>query len=169
MIYLGIDPGASGGIGILRCENSSIKATALRMPDTERDLWDLLKEYGTPTIRHPSSGSTCYAVLEKVGGIVCYTGDKKGMGHSMFQFGKSYGLCYMALIAAGIPFDLVAPQTWQKEFAIKRDKGTNHSQWKGRLKGVAQRLFPHLRVTLSIGDALLLAEYARRSQRVGVR
>lgn len=158
MIYLGIDPGASGGIGII-FEHG--KSAALPMPNTERDLWETVKGFS------PGDGELeCYAVLEKVGGVVRDTGGVLGMGASMFAFGKSFGMCYMALIAAGIPFDLVAPRTWQNEFAISRDKGETHSKWKGRLRGIAQRLFPRLRVTLSTADALLLAEYARRS-RVG--
>jgi hypothetical protein len=75
----------------------------------------------------------------------------------------------MGLIAASIPFDLIAPQTWQKEFAIRRDKGELKSHWKERLKSVAQRLFPYLKVTLSTADSLLLAEYARRMKRAGVK
>lgn len=160
MIYLGIDPGQSGGIAILNGE----KAIAFPMPVSETDLWDLIKEYGTPHVRHPSNGPTCYAVMEKVSGMVASSIGVPNMGASMFTFGRSYGLLWMALIAAGIPFDLVHPKRWQKEFGIQKERGETQTKWKGRLKAIAQRLFPNARTNLATADALLLAEYARRSR-----
>lgn len=150
MMFLGIDPGASGGIAIINKE-----AIAIKMPETARDIWDFFSAY---------QDSEVYAVLEKVGGVVSSTADNKFMGASMFTFGSSYGMVYMALIAAKIPFDLAHPRTWQKSFNLSRMKGELHSKWKGRMKETAQRLFPEVRVTLATADALLLAEYARRSK-----
>ena len=64
--------------------------------------------------------------------------------------GASYGALRMALVAAEIPFDLVTPQRWQGVMRC-------------RSKRRAEELFPGLRVTRSTADALLLAEYARRT------
>ena len=36
--------------------------------------------------------------------------------------------------------------------------------WKSKLKGSAQRLYPHLRVTLQTADALLILEYGRKTR-----
>lgn len=159
MIYIGIDPGVSGGIAII----DKNKISALPMPISETDLWDIIKIYATPVVRHPSNnGYQAYAIMEKVAGMVHSSVGLPNLGSSMFSFGRSYGLCWMALIAAGIPFDLVHPRTWQKSYNISKDKGEAYNKWKGRLKGVAQRLFPRTKVTLATSDALLLAEYARR-------
>lgn len=175
MIYLGVDPGASGGIGVISCYDGKARVTAFPMPDTAEELWELLREYGTPAIRHPNNGHRVYSILEKVGGMIGpEVGEKKsniskGVGPRMFKFGVSYGMCYMALTAAGIPFDIVHPKTWQKDYNLARVRGESKSQWKGRLKEEAQRLFPRLKITLSTSDALLLAEHARRKYRIGVR
>lgn len=158
MTFLGIDPGLTGGIAIL---NGSTVA-AFPMPETERDLWDLIRPYGTLTTRNPDRGLTTFAVLEKVAGIIPKNRNQAGLSRSQFTFGKSYGLCYMALIAASIPFDLVVPRRWQKDLGTARGKSESSYQWKGRLKGIAQRLFPQVTVTRETADALLLADYCRR-------
>ncbi len=62
----------------------------------------------------------------------------------------------MALVAAGIAFDEVTPQRWQKMLGC-RSKGD-----KNVTKRRAQDLFPQVRVTHALADALLLAEYCRR-------
>ena len=152
-IYLGLDPGASGGIAWV----SSDSVESVAMPSTDRDIWDWLtapgpfgEERTLPT----------HAVLEKVNG---YVGDGGNPGSAMFKFGTSYGSLKMALTAAGIPFEEIPPQTWQKALGIpKRKKGESKTVWKNRLKAHAQRLFPQEKITLATADALLIATYCKR-------
>ena len=146
--WLGIDPGASGGIAILHGR----EVTSVSMPDTERDVWDFFQENGW------RGDTPQFAIIEKVGG---YIGTNQP-GSSAFKFGVSYGGLRMALIAAGVPFEEVVPQRWQKEYALKRAKDEPKHIWKGRLKAKAAQLFPKVHVTLATSDALLIAEYARR-------
>ena len=58
----------------------------------------------------------------------------------------------------------VTPQKWQKEFSNSLGKSRDYDkrEWKNRLKGLAQQMFPAEKVTLKTADALLLAEYGRR-------
>jgi Holliday junction resolvasome RuvABC endonuclease subunit len=139
--YLGIDPGVTGGIAILRDDGTVVET--YRMPATERDLLDLLAPW--------PKGYQTYAVLERVSaspqmGVV-----------SAFTFGRGYGALLMALTAAYIPFDQVTPQTWQKALGCL-SKGE-----KNITKRRAQQLFPDVKVTHAIADALLLAEFGRRT------
>lgn len=150
-VYLGLDPGASGGIASLyRGGLTAIAASAL----TLRDLWEWLRPV-TP-------GFATYAVLEKVGGFV------KGNatpGSAMFNFGANYGALEMALVAAGIPYEVVTPAVWQKGLGVPgRKKNESKTAWKNRLKARAQALFPGAKVTLATADALLIAEYCRRKR-----
>jgi hypothetical protein len=138
------------------------------MPATERDLWDWLKDFGPGPLktvaegfglRSPAGSPDSFAVLEKVGG---YVGEAQP-GSAAFKFGMSYGALRMALTAAGIPFDEVTPQRWQKTLGVTpREKGEPKSSFKARLKTKAQSLFPRTSITLKTADALLLAEYCRR-------
>jgi hypothetical protein len=162
------------------------------MPGTETDIWEWLVPYSPDYLAQ--RGATSYAIIEHVGGFMgAYDGDDGGplgseksiagdttasrrhkrnvaSAHTMFTFGKSYGLIRMALIAAGIPFSEVPPKRWQKGLHIPgKSKGESRTQFKNRLKAKAQQLFPwlplrsHGGVTLSTCDALLLAEYCKRS------
>lgn len=140
MNYIGIDPGKSGGIAVITTEGA---AYAYRMADTDRDLLDLLGDIG--------AGVSC-AMLEQVHAM-------PGQGvTSTFTFGRGFGKLEMALCAARIPFELVTPQKWQKALGCltKGDKNVS--------KAAAQRLFPTLKVTHAIADALLIAEYCRRTK-----
>lgn len=82
---------------------------------------------------------------------------------SCFSFGQNFGFILGLLTAFRIPYELVRPQKWKREFSCTSDKNTSIE--------VAQRLFPgvDLRRTPQckkphdgICEALLMAEYARR-------
>ena len=83
-------------------------------------------------------------------------------GSAMFNFGKGYGNLEMALLALKIPTVSVTPQVWQKALQLgTRSKTMSKTEWKNKLKAKAQQLFPYLKITLAISDALLICEYAR--------
>lgn len=152
-IYIGIDPGASGGLVALGYDGSS-RITS--MPESEADVWLWLSAFGPPRI------AQVFAVIEQVGGHVGGAGQP---GSAMFKFGMSYGGLRMALTTASIPFEAVTPQRWQRAMGVTpRDGngGETKTQFKNRLKARAQQLFPREKVTLATADALLIAEYCRR-------
>lgn len=149
--YVGIDPGASGGIAALSGERMEVYP----MPQTLGDLWAVFEFLG--------SVGGFFAVIEKVGG---YVGEAQP-GSSAFKFGQSYGSLLMALTAAMIPYEEVTPQRWQKAMGItprKNREGETKTSFKNRLKQKAQQLFPAVKVTLAVADALLIAEYCRRKR-----
>lgn len=139
--YIGIDPGASGGIAIL---SEGVKPYAVKMPETERDVFDTLNSLKT------WHDTEAVAVIEKVHSM-------PGQGvASTFTFGKGYGALRMALIALEIPYREITPQTWQKALGCMTKGNKNVS------KERAQQLFPMLKITHAIADSLLLAEWLRR-------
>lgn len=165
MIYIGIDPGKNGGIAWQRQpmeptgEQSLYrgKTQAVKMPQTEQDLWQAIASL---------EDTGCRAIIEKV--HASPRRDKTGKevkngAATMFKFGQSYGSLRMALIAAGIPFDEVTPQKWQRELGlIRTNKNESSTDKKNRHKAKAQQLFPELNVIHATADALLIAEYCRR-------
>ena len=68
------------------------------------------------------------------------------------------------MTAAGIRWEYVTPQKWQREFGLILPKLSNTDK-KNRHKAVAQQLFPDVKITHAIADALLIAEYCRRKDR----
>jgi hypothetical protein len=173
-LYLGIDPGVSGGLVTLW--GSQVRAQS--MPSTLADLWGWFREQRDQALEMKGLGEL-FAVVEKVGG---YIGEGRP-GSAMFNFGVSYGTLLMGLTAAEIPYEEVTPQRWQKAMGITprkkakvdktaQDEGRKQwipaestTQFKNRLKARAQQLFPKVKVTLAVSDALLIAEYCRRWRR----
>lgn len=155
MLFIGIDPGVSGGIACI--DDHAIVHGTFKMPETDRDLWDVLDEIESRW-HHPPIAVR--GVLEKVNsGVFGKPGQRMGVV-SAFTFGQGVGRLRMALIAAGIPFDEVLPVKWQTELSC-RSRGD-----KNITKGRAQQLFPQVKVTHAIADALLLAEYGRRTEQL---
>lgn len=141
-ITVGIDPGANGGIAWI----VDGKACVEKMPDTLLDLCDLIRDI--------ASLGDCKAYLESVS-----SSPQMGVCSS-FSFGRGYGNLEMALTAAGIPFERVRPQVWQKALGCMTKGDKNVS------KRRAQELFPDRKITHATADALLIAYYGTRVGRL---
>lgn len=161
--FIGIDPGASGGIAWIKPSGSG----AEKMPETDDDIWDMLVgAIGARGVR-----GRVRVLLEKVGPARRRdpeTGKSFTQGvASTFKFGQNYGLLRGMLTAAdGVSWDLVVPKKWQAEFSlvIPKSRGLTPTQKKNEHKAAAQRLFPDIKVTHARADALLIAEYLRRRE-----
>jgi hypothetical protein len=114
------------------------------MPDTLQDLWELIVSI---SLNAGSGGTGIHAYLEQV-----YSSPQQGV-KSAFTFGNGFGHLEMALTAAGIPFTRVRPQIWQKELNCLTGGQKNITKQR------AQELFPSIKVTHAIADALLIAKY----------
>lgn len=150
--YLGLDPGQSGGIAAIGFG----PVTAWPMPQTDAEILSLLRELG-PTEAEKEAGRTrVFAVLEKVNAM------SPGR-QACFQLGGSYRALRMALTAAGIPFEEIRPEDWQRAVGVppqKKPKLT-YAKRKARLRQRAQALFPGVTVKNETADALLLARYCQ--------
>lgn len=143
-VYIGVDPGQSGGIAMLRDDGSILSAVA--MPDTESDILEALKDWNR-------YGLNAKAVLERVW-------SSPGWGHAgAFKFGLNYGSLRMALMAAQIPHEEVLPARWQTAMNCRSGKDKNVT------KRRAQGLWPRYTITHALADALLIAEHCRRTDR----
>jgi len=136
-ITIGIDAGKSGGIAWI----TDGKPCVEKMPDTLQDLWELIQDI--------ASNGTCCAYLEQIS-----SSPQMGVV-SAFTFGNGFGHLEMALTAAGIPFERVRPQVWQKAMGCMTKGDKNVSKRK------AQELFPEIKVTHAIADSLLIARYGQ--------
>ena len=141
MNHLGIDPGMSGGVGIIEDDGTVVTFAFSKL--TEKDIADLISGF-------EKEGT--FAYIENV-----HSMPKQGVASS-FKFGKSFGFLLGCLACAEIPFELVSPQKWQKFMGCLTHGDKNIS------KAKAQQLFPTLRITHANSDALLIAEYGRRTR-----
>jgi hypothetical protein len=158
MIYMGIDPGASGGVAVIADINGGLEVAAHEMPEQVNDLMDLLASYG----------NTSYAVCERVGPNRG-KGERRQGASSMFTFGRGFGRLETALVASGIRHEFYGPQIWQKVFGLSGVKDETSTEKKNRHKAAAVRLFPGVKVTHKVADAILIAEFARRTWTAHIR
>ena len=142
---IGIDVGTNGGIAWI----TDGKPCVEKMPGSLRDLWELICDI----TNHPRStvdGRKYKAYLEQV-----HSSPQMGV-KSAFTFGNGFGHLEMALTAAGIPFERVRPQVWQKAMGCMTKGDKNVSKRK------AQELFPSMKMTHATADALLIASYGAK-------
>ena len=139
-LHIGIDPGLSGGIAFIPATGTP---WAHKMPETDKDLMELFRD--------SISLATPKALIELV-----HSSPQMGV-KSAFTFGEGYGRLQMALTALGIPYERIRPAMWQKAIGCLTKGDKNVSKRK------AQELFPDIKVTHAIADALLIAEYNRRT------
>ena len=143
MIYIGVDPGKNGGIAIIDSDG------VIAFPFSEErlliELDGIAQEY------------ECICYLEHVHAM-----PKQGVS-STFNFGMNFGFIQGVLKAYEIPYELVTPQKWKKEFSCTSDKNTSIE--------VCKRLFPNVNIKATerckkdhdgMAEALLIAEYGRR-------
>lgn len=153
-IAIGIDPGRDGALAILwpdlECSFSHVGPKVYP--------FDKVAYRGALTAVLPHRhDAKVVCVLEHVGAM-------PGQGSvSMFHFGESFGWLQGMLDAYNIPYELIRPQKWKKEFSCTSDKNTSIE--------VARRLFPNVDLRRTerckgphdgICEALLMAEFARR-------
>lgn len=142
MTFIGIDVGKKGGIAVI-----SDKVTVYPYSD------DCLK-----TVYEKVKNQDVFCVVEKVGAM-------HGQGvTSMFNFGKSFGYILGVLEANKIPYQLVPPQIWKKEFnLLKKDKAESIK--------VCKRLYPTISLLPTdrckkesdgMAEALLICTYGKR-------
>jgi hypothetical protein len=145
-ITIGVDPGANGAIAWI---DERGKSCVEKMPDTLQDLWELIRDI-TNFPRSAIDGRKYKAYIEQVS-----SSPQMGVV-SAFSFGRGYGNLEMALTAAGIPFERVRPQVWQKAMGCMTKGNKNIS------KAKAQELFPDKKVIHATADALLIALYGTK-------
>lgn len=145
VFYLGIDPGMNGGSTLLDV-NGDLVYTLRQSKTTFSEQCENL----------PGSNDKTVAVIERVSAM-------PGNGvSSMFKFGMAYGISQGILISQKIPYQLITPVMWQREF-IPKHKETK-TERKRRLKEAAHQLFPDdvKAITLENADSVLIAAYCYR-------
>lgn len=148
-VYIGIDPGGSGAVAWIIDDVTD----SYTFKNTERDIAEVFAALSELRERHGG-----FALIEKVGAM-----PKQGVS-STFKFGQNYGFLRGLLIAYKIPFETVLPRKWQATFGLLRKKGETKTEKKNRHKARVQELFPALKITHYVADALLIAEWLRRKE-----
>jgi hypothetical protein len=144
--YIGIDPGASGGIAWSSPLGDKSAPLPKTLGDFREQVFNILGEQG---FFHAISQSVCY--LESPPKFV-----KAIPGSAVFVMAQSFGRIEGVLAAFKVPTVTVTPQAWQKAHGLGTRGEMTTTQWKNKLKARAQSLYPEEKVTLATADALLI-------------
>ena len=155
MRVLGCDPGKVGAIALI--DGLSL-LRVFDMPVTA------LKK-GTTLDAHTLNGLVCemlndcgpvdLAVIERV-----HSTPQMGVS-SAFDFGRSFGLVEMALIARGIRIEYITPQRWKAALGLTADKSSSLAL--ARAKWPDAEEWFRRKKDEGRAEAALIAEYGRRS------
>lgn len=167
---IAIDPGWKGGIAW----RLNDRVFAVKMPDSEQGIFDVLAHIERQSLIEADGRKQ--AIIE-------FASSRSAQGvRSVWRFSANYNLCRMGMVALGIPFRHVMPRQWQGSFGLVGKMGS--AKWnamtaaersaykrvkKNRSKDLAQELFPDMRVTHMISEALLMLEYLGRQTKFRVR
>lgn len=147
-ICVGVDPGKLGAMAVLYPSGGIVLE-----PFGEEAFLVAFRTLSSSFF----AGRKIVVALEHVGGIPGQSAP------AAFNFGDNFGFIRGVVAACGLPYELVRPQKWKKEFSCTSDKNTSIE--------VARRLFPQANLKRTerckkdddgLAEALLLAEYARR-------
>lgn len=161
-MYLGIDPGQSGGMCLMDNNGTILDIVSFKNM-TDHDKAQILSEWifydktqdADPLSTLSELRERFKAYIEEV-----HSFPKQGVTSS-FNFGRSYGFLIGLLTGLKIPFETVSPQRWQRALNSLKKKGMSKTEHKNQLKSLAQRTWPDKKITHAIADAMLIAEYGR--------
>lgn len=148
-----VDPGKSGGIAW----EYDGEVYAEKMPDGPDALWSFLQELN-------STEKIDIAYVENVG-----FHRKGNNAMASVTFSRHVGNIESTLIALGIPIRWVGVKEWPEPFeplptpppkATKKQRQKAKQDRKNSIKDQAQELFPDIKVTLALSDALGILHWA---------
>ena len=146
-IFVGIDPGKNGGVAVINEIPNYENTVSFRCPKTPDKMAYTL----VSTIPADVSYEDVLVSVEHVhampnNGVV-----------SMFSFGQNLGQWEGILGAFELDVTYAGPRTWMQHYDCKPKM--DKKDRKRYLRGIAENLFPNIKMTFNISDALLIANY----------
>ena len=150
-IFIGIDPGKNGGAAVINEIKDGEPVITFRCPKSPSEMSLSL----ISTIPIDVSYEDVLVVIEHVhampnNGVV-----------SMFSFGQNLGQWEGVLGAFELNVEYAGPRTWMQHYDCK--PGMDKKDRKRYLRGIAEELFPNIKMTFNISDALLIANYNKET------
>ena len=147
-LYIGLDAGMNGGMAFIHVTEEGEQVKAFRCP---RDIEGMVN-----IVEYEADGydrEDIYCIAEWVW---AFPTDARS---SAFKFGFNYG-CWIGIInSLRIDYEEITPKQWMGYFnlpskMVKKER----KRW---LRVYAERLFPSVKMTFNISDALLIAYYCK--------
>tara|TARA_R100001594_G_scaffold27172_1_gene51934 strand:+ start:242 stop:784 length:543 start_codon:yes stop_codon:yes gene_type:complete len=147
-IFIGIDPGKNGGVAVINeMDDDNEHVITFRCPKNPKTMSLSLMS----TIPTNVSYENVMVLIEHVHAM-----PKNGVV-SMFSFGQNLGHWEGILGAFELNVEYAGPRTWMAHYDCK--PGMDKKDRKRYLRGIAEELFPNIKMTFNISDAILIANY----------
>tara|TARA_Y100001938_G_C8045002_1_gene408328 strand:- start:763 stop:1314 length:552 start_codon:yes stop_codon:yes gene_type:complete len=146
-IFIGIDPGKNGGVAIINEVPNFEGTICFRCPKTPIDMAYTLISAIPSDIPYKD----VLVTIEHVHAM-----PKNGVV-SMFSFGQNLGQWEGILGAFELNVSYAGPRSWMSHYDCKPNM--DKKDRKRYLRGLAEELFPNIKMTFNISDALLIANY----------
>lgn len=156
MIYIGIDPGLTGAVGVLDGSESVVYDTPIakegkRTVYVPKEMDAILRLVKGAANLHKEQ---VHVFIERV-----HSMPHQGVASS-FNFGIGFGMWLGIIAALNLPVDKVTPQNWKRTMLHGQQKDKDSA----RIRAI--ELFPNVSLALKKhhgrADALLIAEFGRR-------
>ncbi len=153
--YLGIDPGVTGAFAVLQVNDDGTQQ--LQVTPTPVNWIQVGKGK-----RRRYAVDRCWEDLGKTRTIsLAYleqqTARPKQGTASSFSTGFGFGMWIGLLVAAAIPFAIVAPPRWRSRVGLPAQPGAPKKAIKEAVRLAACRRFPAFPINLDHADAIMLA------------
>lgn len=146
-LFLGIDVGKAGGIAMISYRNDEEDANCMKFSKNLDELDSILK-IATNTFEL----DRIHCLVEHV-----HAFPKQGVV-SMFSFGQNLGQWEGMITSNQIKYSYINPRQWMSEYV---ELGLAKKERKRKLLGKAKELYPNIKVTFNVSDALLIADYCK--------
>jgi crossover junction endodeoxyribonuclease RuvC len=132
LFALGIDPGLSGALCLLRISGFTIESL-LDMPVTDGKV-DPAKLAAIIDQCSFQAGRRIHAAIEQVG--------SRPHQAKAFSFGTGFGMILGVLGALGVSYSLLQPAQWKSACGLRREADESQANTKTRARELASRLWP---------------------------
>ena len=146
-VFIGIDPGKSGGCGMILVEDGIETSMSWKFPKDVSNLSCQLMS----AIPESFGMDKIHTMIEHV-----HAFPKQG-SVSTFSFGQNLGQWEGTLHANEFDFEYINPKQWIYWYDIK--PGLDKKERKRILLEKAKDLFPNMKITFNVSDAMLIANY----------
>lgn len=186
-VYLGIDPGAEGAIGLLCGRLYAVvdiptfvvgrtRSKKLSEEETARTGKKTKTTKGTKTLFDYQGILELFRAMRPLKDRICVCLEEaqvqvKGKGcnaYSGYRVGVSYAIWPLYLASRGWPVEEVSPGVWKQRMGLQSVKGEKPALVKERSRKKALGMFPKASLNLkqdhNRAEAMLLAEYIRRER-----
>lgn len=150
ILIIGIDPGKNGGACLIHIYKEIETVNVFRCPGTPNEMVSELAS-NIPSKITKANG---FAFVEHVHAM-----PKQGVV-STFSFGQNLGQWEGALASQDINVEYVGPRKWMDLY--NTPKGLTRRDRKRYLRGEAELIFPNIKMTFNISDAMLIANYGKQ-------